>query len=104
MTFLMTLKIIAMLGALWISLASLIGAIQLKYRPLIFEAILFAIAAIPFVLQGIGRPWQVWYSLLIIVPFLIARLSGLNTKVKAYLETRGLSWRELMLLRHRPKG
>jgi hypothetical protein len=104
MTFLVALKIAAMLCAIWVTFASLIGAIQLKYRPLIFEAILFAIAAIPFVLQGIGRPWQLWYSLLIIVPFLINRLSGLNTTVKAYLETRGLSWRELMLLRHRPKS
>lgn len=68
------INIVIIMLALWTGLASLIAAIRLGYRPLIYQAILLLIMAVPFILDSFVRPWQRPYSFFVFIPTYHSRI------------------------------
>jgi hypothetical protein len=92
-------NLVIIVFALWMGLASFVGSIRLAYRPLLYEAILAIIIAVPFLLDTFVQPWQRGYAALVFIPLLVANLLGLGNKTRVFLAARGIKRRDLLFFR-----
>ena len=100
-TIVWNLLYLAIIGlTLWLGAASLTAALRLAFRPLLYQAILDLLMAIPFIAALFTQQWIPTLSVFVFVPLLISMVFGLRDKIQAFLQTQGLTFWDLLRFKH----